>query len=154
MGSHMNRVAISICALLALAVLAAIFHLTRQDPTSTGDTALVVERWLVARVPPTGTGDNGEPTWAGLTIRRLAHIAEYAALGFAVGLTCLVLMRRAGLPSWGTGVALCAVASVADQVAKTFVPGRHFDASDLPLDALGYVVSVTLANLVWALATR
>jgi VanZ family protein len=137
--------------MLVLVVLAAIFYLTQQDPTHTGDLALAVERWLVAHVPPTGTGEVGEPTWAGLTIRKLAHIAEYAALGLVVALACLVVLKRASLASWGLGIALCAIASVSDQVVKTFVPGRHFDVADLPLDALGYIAAVSLANVVWAL---
>ena len=147
----MKRVAVAICFLSVLAVLAAIFYLTRQDPKSTGDVALVVERWLVAHVPPTGTGEIGEPTWAGLTIRKLAHIAEYAALGLVVALACLAPMRHAGLASWAVAVALCAAVSISDQVAKIFVAGRHFDVADRPLDAMGYVASATLVNVVWAL---
>ena len=133
-------------ALLA-AALVAIFVLAQQGVKGTGDLAWRAEQLLMRLLPPTGTGDIGEPTWFGLTIRRIAHIVEYAALGVAaLALACA--LQHETLGRMGLALTICAAASVADEAHKAFVPGRHFDAWDLALDALGYVPIVFL----WAIA--
>ena len=135
-------------------VLAGIIYLSRQSVDDTGNMALRVEQALQKIVPPTGKGEIGEPTWAGLTIRQLAHIAEFAALGLAAGFAVPFFARELSVRTWAGSVALCAVASFLDQVHKLYVPGRHFDGFDLVLDAGGYVVAVTVAHLVLTLTSK
>lgn len=131
---------------LFVAALVAIFVLARQSVKGTGELAWRAERLLMRLVPPTGTGDIGEPTWFGLTIRRIAHIVEYAVLG-VVTLALACTLQPGTLGRMGLALAICVAASVADEAHKAFVPGRHFDATDLALDALGYVPIV----LIWAI---
>lgn len=138
-----------ILPVLVLAVLAGIFLLARQSTKGTQDLAWRTEQLLMRLIPPTGTGSIGEPTWCGLTIRRLAHVAEYALLGLAVTACALVL--------WGAtpravvvAVCFCFAVSLADELHKIFVPGRHFDAADLALDAGGYLPAVLLCTVVAA----
>ena len=98
-------------------------------------------------VTPTGKGDIGEPTWFGLTIRKLAHIAEFGALGLAAGVVSAHLLGTGPIP-WATSSGLCFVVSFADELHKHFVPGRHFDAQDMVLDAAGYLPATTLVALI------
>jgi VanZ family protein len=130
-----------------LVVLGAIFVLTQQNTRQTGDVALRAERLLMRIVTPTGKGDIGEPTWFGLTIRKLAHIAEFGALGLATGVVSAHLLGTGPIP-WATSSGLCFVASFADELHKHFVPGRHFDAQDMVLDAAGYLPATTLVALI------
>ena len=147
----MNKGAIA--AVLAFAISSAgIFALAQQGIPDTQALAWRVEQQLVRLVPPTGTGAAGEPTWCGLTIRRLAHIAEFLVLGIAAAAVGLTLLGRDGR-AFGAAAALCLAASLADEVHKRFVPGRHFDATDLLLDALGYGLALLLVAAVstlWA----
>lgn len=141
----------AIVALIAVAtVLVAIYALARQSTAGTQNLAFRTEQLLARFVTPTGTGDIGEPTWCGLTIRRLAHIAEYAVLGGAAAVATTLLMG-AGLCSALVALVCCLVASLADELHKTVVPGRHFDAADLRLDALGYLPAVTVVAMAAAL---
>ena len=138
-------IAAGIVALIV--VLAAIFALTQQNTRQTGDAALKAEQFLMRIVTPTGTGDIGEPTWFGLTIRKLAHIAEFGALGLAAGIVCACILGS-GITSWAASSVLCFVASLADELHKRFVPGRHFDAEDMLLDAAGYLPATTIITLI------
>lgn len=135
-----------VAGIVAIVVLGAIFVLTQQNTRQTGDAALRAERLLLRLVPPTGTGEIGEPTWLGLTIRQLAHVAEFTVLGIAAGVVGASVLGR-GLIPWAASVALCLTASLTDELHKRFVPGRHFDAHDLLLDAAGYLPATTLVAL-------
>ncbi|MBP3894366.1 MAG: VanZ family protein [Atopobiaceae bacterium] len=128
---------------MLVAALAAIFALAQQGVKGTGDLAWRAEQLLLKLIPPTGTGDIGEPTWFGLTIRRIAHIVEYAVLA-AVALVVACALQPTPLGRMGLALTICFVASVADEAHKAFVPGRHFDAWDLCLDALGYAPVICL----------
>ena len=77
----------------------------------------------------------GLGTWD-LVLRKLAHVSEYAILGF--------LLARA-LRRPGVAVALAAGYAVTDEVHQTFVEGRHGAPRDVAIDASGALVGV----LVW-----
>ena len=126
-----------IALLLVAFVLVAIYVLARQDTAGTEHLAWRTEQLLARLFPPTGTGEIGEPTWLGLTIRRLAHIVEYALLAAVVIVAALVLVGPDGKAVAVAGI-FCFAASLADELHKTRVPGRHFDTQDLVLDAFGY----------------
>ena len=143
----MSVLPVIVSALALLAVLAVIYWLTHQDVEGTGDVAWRVERVLMRIVPPTGTGEIGEPTWAGLTIRKLAHIGEYAALGIVALALAQWLWGPCPL-AFAVAAGFCLAASLADEVQKIFVDGRYFDAHDLLLDAVGYGSVVAIRVLV------
>lgn len=93
---------------------------------------------------------NEVAAWASLNVRRLAHTAEFAAVGLFASLAAECLGER-----WVRGrrrsiaaVAFCALCSLADQTHKLFVPGRHFDPVDLGFDAAGYLVACALVFAV------
>lgn len=134
------------CALVA--ALAAIFLLTRQSVQGTRDLAWRAEHLLARIVPPTGTGSIGEPTWCGLTIRRLAHLAEFGLLGLIASLGALSVIGPRPLAAC-SALGLCLAVAVADEAHKLFVPGRHFDLADVLLDIAGFA-PVTL--IVFAIA--
>ncbi len=72
-----------------------------------------------------------------VAVRRLGHVIEYFVLGAAAAIS--VRKKRFAL-------LLCICISVADQVIKIYVPGRHFDRMDLTFDAMGYVIGL---SVVW-----
>ena len=139
---------ISVLALAAVAT--AIWLLAQQDKKRTGDAAYRVEQWLVRVLPPTGKGDIGEPTWCGLTIRRLAHIAEFAALGVSASAVCAMALGPT-VGAWLLSAGVSLLASLIDELHKAFVPGRHFDPADLVLDAAGYLSATALTTLLFLL---
>lgn len=65
--------------------------------------------------------------------RKVAHTVEY----FFLGMTVCFAVRW-----FGVSVILCAMISIGDQMLKRYIPIRHFDMTDLPFDAVGYVAGV------------
>lgn len=74
-----------------------------------------------------------------VAIRRLGHVIEFFLLGVAAAIS--VRKKKFAL-------LLCMCISVADQVIKIYVPGRHFDRTDLGFDAMGYVIGLSMVWIV------
>ena len=83
----------------------------------------------LSSIPDLGTGLGG---WD-LLLRKLAHMAEYAVLGF-------LLFRAIGqaAPAIALGVAY----AVTDEIHQTFVDGRHGVWYDVVVDSAGVLVGV------------
>ncbi|MGL6280029.1 MAG: VanZ family protein [Gaiella sp.] len=103
---------------------------------------ILVRRWLpviawcalifaFSAVPSLSTGLGG---WD-LLLRKLAHLAEYAVLGF--------LLARAVGSTW-VALALGALYAISDEVHQTFVPGRAGRPLDVAIDTLGVAIGIAL----------
>jgi VanZ family protein len=79
----------------------------------------------------------GLGTWD-LVLRKIAHAAEFAVLGF--------LLHRA-LRRVGWALALGIAYAVSDEVHQHFVPGRQGSAVDVLIDAVGVGVGVYVGRL-------
>lgn len=144
-----------------VAVAAAIFALTAMSPEGTTSMSGAVSDLVEAStgvtqvvVPPGSEPDARTALMAQVTnVRKWAHAVEFAALGLAAfwmtrswteGSSARGRDLRAAL--WAA--AACAAYSLLDQTHKLFVPGREFDPTDLPFDALGYASAIGAACLV------
>ena len=84
----------------------------------------------LSSVPNLGTGLG---VWD-LVLRKLAHTAEYAVLGF-------LLARAVPLaPAFALGVLYAA----SDELHQSFVRGRHGAPRDVAIDAFGVLVGVVV----------
>lgn len=133
-----------VCPLALAGMLAAIWLLTVQAPA---ETMALSGRWATLLSELTGLAAPA----ASWVVRKVVHTVEY----FPVGLLAMLALcawnpqaraRRAGL---ALAVAFCFACSLGDQVHKTFVPGREFDALDLCFDAAGYLLGIALGRFLW-----
>lgn len=133
-----------------VAVLVVIWLLTIQTPAETTSLSGIFSGTL-ARL--TGI-DPERASWA---VRKVVHTVEFFPVGLTMALTALAWLapedqrrhRRVAL----VVLALCFACSLGDQVHKTFVPGREFDALDMAFDAAGYVLGILLAAAIARHAT-
>ena len=88
--------------------------------------------FALSSIPGLSTGLG---TWD-LVLRKLAHVTEYAILGFLLARA----VRRPGL-----AVVLAAGYAATDEVHQTFVRGRHGAPLDVAIDTAGALAGV----LVW-----
>ena len=88
--------------------------------------------FALSSIPDLGTGLE---EWD-FTLRKLAHAAEFALLGF-------LLVRATGSLGWSIagGIAY----AISDELHQHFVPGRLGAAGDVVIDSVGVVVGVLLA---------
>ena len=89
--------------------------------------------FVLSSVPDLGTGLGG---WD-LVLRKIAHAAEFAVLGF--------LLVRATGPEWAS-LALGIAYAISDEAHQHFVPGRLGSPLDVAIDAVGVAVGVLLAR--------
>jgi VanZ family protein len=87
--------------------------------------------FALSSVPDLGTGLGG---WD-LVLRKAAHAAEFAVLGF-------LLLRAIGreLPALALGIAYAA----SDEVHQSYVPGRLGSVWDFLLDSAGVALGILL----------
>lgn len=161
----------------AIASAVAIFVLTAQTVEQTsalsssvssavGAAANHVTSAKAAVVPasplPVAFGADGlaiHPLHLTLSVRKLAHTAEFLAFGLFTTLAAGMWARRgmgahmAGRPRFALlSLAICVAYSLFDQTHKLFVPGREFDVTDLPLDAIGYLAGIGVSLIALRLA--
>ncbi|MCR5234085.1 MAG: VanZ family protein [Lachnospiraceae bacterium] len=113
--------------------------LTLQKPDDTK--ALSRGTWQVLAMISEKMGIEPDTEWwnSKITVRYLAHTAEYFMLGLAAGL--VFNKKRYAL-------LLCMFISFADQVVKTFVPTRHFDWNDFPFDITGFASAILIVWII------
>jgi VanZ family protein len=92
--------------------------------------------FVLSSIPDLGTGLGG---WD-LVLRKLAHAAEFAVLGF-------LLLRAIG-QEWAA-LALGIAYAVSDELHQHFVPGRFGSPFDVMLDAVGVAVGVLAVGHRW-----
>ncbi len=85
--------------------------------------------FALSSIPDLGTGLG---TWD-LVLRKLAHAAEFAVLGF-------LLLRALGREAVALAVGIAYAAS--DELHQHFVPGRHGSVLDVLLDSVGVAAGV------------
>ena len=134
-----------------LAIMALIFLLSSQPGEQSG----ALSEQVLDRVQQSGTADVFIPEWFSgnvqANVRKWAHVYIYAMLGAGMMATAVAWRWSRTLPWCGFLAALaCTAFSVSDEVHQFFVPGRAMLATDVGVDALGFVPGILLAGAaVW-----
>ena len=89
--------------------------------------------FTLSGIPSLSTGLG---TWD-LVLRKLAHVTEFAILGW------LLARALAELPAFATGVVYAAT----DELHQHFVPGREGAVLDVAIDAVGVLAGILLLRL-------
>ena len=81
-------------------------------------------------------------------VRKTAHAAEYAVLGFLM-LVSFAGMLFSGPKQRGRAAWICSVLyAVTDEIHQLFVPGRSCQASDVLIDGCGAAFGVLLGGMI------
>lgn len=136
-------------ALCALAVMAAIFCLSAQPGERSFALSSAVGRAVGATPLPAEGGEPQNYVWlAGLNIRKIAHMALYAALGASVFFALAPGRLRAP-----AALAICYAYAALDEFHQSFT-GRTASFTDTLYDAAGAAAAIALCLGAAALARR
>lgn len=125
--------------LLFALIVIGIFFLTTQSSKDTLGLSNGVRETIVDFLSRIGF-DVSDAWWNNsINFRRIGHVIEYGILGIAA----CILTKEVG---WS--IMMCGFISIVDQIVKTYVPGRHFDAKDWTFDMVGYVCGSLVVFLV------
>lgn len=146
-------------ALLVLAVMAAIFFFSAQPADESGRLSTGVVRFLLHLFLPgyddmTAAEVRELYRQLGFWVRKAAHFAEFAALGFAWRLL-LDRFRCDGLAAMLCAWLLSTLYAVTDEVHQMFVDGRAPAVRDVCIDSAGSICGVlVMALLLWLIRRR
>lgn len=105
------------------------------------DSSLSFSEWIRMVLTDSVPIRYGEINWGSVLIRKLAHFAEFGALGFLTAWHHGMLGKK---PLRGFG--LCVLAACLDETIQFFVPGRGPGLYDVAIDALGAGAGILLLN--------
>ena len=89
------------------------------------------------------------PEAGSAVLRKIAHFAEFAALGFLLAWLFALLRRRI----W-TALPFGMAAACLDEVIQMFVPGRGPGIRDVAIDTCGVLTGILLLRIGYKLITR
>ena len=115
---------------LSLFWMAVIFYFSAQSGSESGELSGFLSELL------------GLPDWV---VRKGAHMAEYAVLGFFLtGFFTTFPRKRMWLPAWGMAVLYAA----SDEIHQMFSEGRGPSVRDVCIDAAGAAIGVAAMYLI------
>lgn len=140
---------------VTLGIMALIFLLSSQP----GERSGALSEQVLDKVQQSGTADVFIPEWFSgnvkANVRKWAHVYIYAVLGASTMVTALCWRWGKTIPRCGIRAALvCVVFAASDELHQYFVPGRAMLATDVGVDALGFLPGILLAGLVVLLLRR
>lgn len=84
-----------------------------------------------------------QPLFAGLSLRKYAHVLLYAVLGVAAYLNVMD-MKQKWFGKLIIANLICCVYSCTDELHQMFIPERGATLNDLMIDAIGYEIGIIL----------
>lgn len=148
----------TIALLSPLIIMLVIFWLSNQDEHISKKLSDVVGQYVlnsdvVERAADSGKSISVMPLFAGLSIRKFAHIVLYAILGIFSTIAAEHLHRckkiKISLPFF-----ICFSYAAFDEMHQVFVPGRTAQTKDVFIDAIGFIPSILLTFMIIALLRR
>lgn len=141
---------------ITVVLLVVIFVLSSQPGTQSG----ALSQQVAQQMQNSGTAEVLIPSWFSTNVyanvRKWAHVYIYLLLGVSMAATvhCWKIGRtlfRQGL--WA--VVFCTLYAITDELHQYLVPGRAMLATDVGVDALGFVPGIVLAlGIVYVVSRR
>ena len=103
------------------------------------NSSLTFSEWVRMLLTDSAPISYGEVNWKSVVIRKLAHFAEFAALGFFTAWHHGMLEKKQ-LRALG----LCVAAACIDETIQFFIPGRGPGLYDVAIDSLGAAAGILL----------
>ena len=150
-----QKINIAVCGALTVAMLITIFVFSQQSGGKSSQISNSVATFLFRL---TGKEVPKNPSsaviFAGLTIRKLAHVAAYFLLGICVYLfsNSLFALRKRHYSNI-IFIALaalfaCFLFACADELHQYFISGRVASFKDVGIDAIGFSTSILICTII------
>ena len=145
---------IAIIAVMAVLTLLFIFGNSLKDSYESSEQSVAVKEILMSVLSVFGVEEDINIA----LVRNMAHVTEFALLGFFISLLALYFARRKGNASVvryalfiGASMGVGTLVAIVDELLQLTVAGRACDAKDVLLDFIGISIGTALAGLVYYL---
>lgn len=137
-----NKWTVFFCILSVLAT-GFIFYNSMQDAVTSEERSLAI----VEQVKPILDADNSMTKKAfNDMIRALAHLAEFAMLGFSLGGMLCSMQGRMDVKTIRNALLIALTVAIADEILQHFT-GRFTDVKDVAMDVLGAFAGVMIVKI-------
>lgn len=142
-----RKIALVISLFFCVLSIVLIVFLTTQNSDDSLTLSQGLYYWIAAFAIMNNIDLSGSRWFTPTNVRRLAHSAEFFALGLTsnIFLNCVTENRKkAGIIT----MISCFCFSLADEFLKAQVPGREFDVVDMAFDFAGYLIGVIIGTII------
>ena len=126
----------------SLLVMAIIFCFSSQSLGKSEDLSDAFAEMLQIEQNSENTRVSNQGLFLGLTLRKLAHIILFAALGFCL---CNVFIDIKGKILWSAGISY--VYAILDEIHQSY-SNRHGRWQDTLIDLIGIAIGIIMAHLL------
>lgn len=142
---------------VTLLLMGAIFVLSSQE----GARSYALSQSVVQQIEENTASQSMVPAWFSenfhANVRKWAHVYLYAMLGVSTALTVASFAEKlwrngpagAAFRCGGYAAIICFAYAAGDELHQYFVPGRACLASDVLVDALGFMPGILLVCALW-----
>lgn len=140
-----NNICIVISALLVLLTTLFIFYNSSKSNEASHNDSQFFSEIISGNSVKTAVKTVNEPFV--FSIRKIAHLIEFAALGISVICLILSIKQKIGKAFFGSGLFYVLAVAVADEYLQTF-SGRSSSINDILLDFTGAVIGFLLTLIL------
>lgn len=145
-----------VAAIMLLFTYTAIFLFSSSDGDTSGElsrrvTGAIIsfaERVIGIDLPWNNTETVVIVDVAESPVRKLAHVIEYAIVGF-LSYSIILCWRKSRKKSMVLGVVIVVVSAAADEFHQYFVPGRFGSPIDVAIDTLGGIIGMAIIYMIY-----
>ena len=142
-----------------IAVMVAIFCFSAQPSVESANTSSGLVFGVIRLTIPDFDNLSARDRWethkvVELIVRKAAHMAEYAALGFFAYLHAFTANPDKRKKTFLVSLLFCALYAASDEIHQAFVPGRYATVVDVGVDTVGSLIGILIISAVITAAER
>lgn len=153
-----NRSHIILSVILVITIMAMIFAFSAQDGATSGQSSAGITDKITQSIVPSIESKPQDVKIKiydiiGMIIRKIAHLAEFFALGASLTFMLRTFNMR-GKRLFIYPISIGAIYAASDELHQYFVPGRAARITDVLIDIIGVFMGCVAVNIIYHLLLR
>ena len=142
-----NKRRFIIWSIITVVIMLIIFILSAQPAVDSQEQSDFV-LWILHKLGiAEGVSDSGEAFFFFVSIRKIAHMSLYFALGFAMNIAVYNVRHFRNSITESITLVCSYIYACLDELHQTFVPGRAGMISDTMIDLIGIVIAILILTI-------
>lgn len=139
-----NKRRFIVWGIITVLIMLIIFFMSAKPAVDSQDQSDFVLDMLHSIGIAKGVTDSAVPFFWIISIRKIAHMLEYFALGFAMNIAVYNVREFSNISTAVISMVIAYLYSCTDEIHQVFVPGRAGMLSDTLIDLIGIVTAILI----------
>ena len=149
-----NKKRFIIWSIITVLIMLIIFFMSAKPAVDSQDQSDFVLDLLHSIGLAKGVTDSAVPFFWIISIRKIAHMLEYFALGFAMNIAVYNVREFSNKSTAVISMVIAYLYSCTDEIHQVFVPGRAGMIEDTLIDLFGIAVAILLLTIIRGIYLR